>query len=68
MTKQKHWAVSTTFKVHGERAADAHHLVEELVQRLLDKSGENAGLVVITVHRPERLRGPGDTFAKCKTS
>lgn len=68
MAKQKHWAVPTTFSVHAERAGDAQVLVEELVQRLLNKSGESAGVVMIRVHRPERLRGPADTCAKCQTS
>jgi hypothetical protein len=36
------------------------------VQRLLNKSGDSAGVTMITVHRPERLRGPADTCAKCK--
>jgi hypothetical protein len=68
MAKQKHWKVPTSFKVHGERAGDAHQLVEGLVQQLLKQSGESAGLLLITVHRPERLRGPADTCATCKTS
>ena len=66
MAKQKHWAVPTTFKVHAEKGEDAHRLIEELVQRLLNKSGDSAGVTMITVHRPERLRGPADTCAKCK--
>lgn len=68
MAKQKHWKVSTSFKVHAERAGDAQNLIEELVQGLLNKSGESAGLLMIRVHRPERLRGPADTCATCKTS
>ena len=68
MAKQKHWAVPTTFSVHAERAADAQHLIDELVQRFLTKSGESAGVVTIRVHRPERLRGPADTCAKCTAS
>jgi len=67
MAKQKHWAVPTTFSVHAEKAADAQVLIEELVQRLLNKSSESAGVVMIRVHRPARLRGPSDTCAKCKT-
>ena len=67
MAKQKHWAVPTTFSVHAERAGDAQQLVDELVQRLLNKAGESAGVVNIRVHRPARLRGPSDTCAKCKT-
>jgi hypothetical protein len=68
MAKQKHWAVAATFKVHAERAGDAQQLIEELVQRLLTKSTESAGLVMIRVHRPERMRGQADICAKCKTS
>ena len=41
-------------------------LVEELVQKLATKASENAGLVMIRVHRPERMRGPADTCDKCK--
>ena len=66
MAKEKHWAVATTFKVHMERAGDAQKLVEELVQKLATKASENAGLVMIRVHRPERMRGPADTCDKCK--
>lgn len=65
MAKQKHWGVPATFKVHGERAADAQQLVEGLVQQLLSQS-DRAGLVLITVHRPLRMRGPADTCAECK--
>ncbi len=65
MAKQKHWAVPTTFKVHGERAGDAQKLVERLVERLVDEA-ESGGLVVVTVHRPTRMRGPADTCAECK--
>lgn len=68
MAKQKHWAVPTTILVHAERAGDAQQLIEELVERLLNKSSESAGVVTIRVHRPERLRGPADTCARCKTS
>jgi hypothetical protein len=66
MAKQKHWSVPTTFKVHAERGEDANQLVKDLVERLLNKSGDSAGVTMITVHRPERLRGPSDTCAKCK--
>ena len=66
MAKQKHWAVSTTFSLHAERAADAQPFIEELVQRLVNKSSENVEVVNIRVHRPERMRGPADTCAKCK--
>ena len=66
MAKQKHWAVPVTFKVHAERAGDGQQLIEELVQRLVTRSSENAGLVMIRVHRPERMRGPADTCEKCK--
>jgi hypothetical protein len=68
MAKQKHWAVATTFKVHAEKAGDAQQLIEELVQRLVTKSSESAGLVMIRVHRPERMRGPADTCETCKAS
>jgi hypothetical protein len=66
MAKQKHWSVPTTFKVHAEKGEDAHVLIEELVQRLLNKASDSAGVTMITVHRPARLRGPADTCAKCK--
>jgi len=66
MAKQKHWAVPVTFKVHAERGGDAQHLIEELAQRLTNKSSEGAGVVMIRVHRPERMRGPSDTCEKCK--
>lgn len=68
MAKRKHWEVPTAFRVHGESAGDAQQLVEKLVQRLLDASGERAGLLVITVHRPKRLRGPADNCPECKTA
>ena len=68
MTKQPHWAVPATFKVHGGRGEEAHHLVERLVQQLLKEADESAGLVLITVHRPKRLRGGlADTCELCKT-
>jgi hypothetical protein len=67
MAKQKHWMVPTSVKVHAERGEDAHQLVKDLVERLLNKSGESAGVTMITVHRPERLRGPADTCVKCKS-
>ena len=66
MAKQKHWAIPVTFKVHSERGADAQQFIEELVQRLTDKSGVNAELVMTRVHRPARMRGPADTCEKCK--
>ena len=66
MAKAKHWAVPVTFKVHTERAGDAQALIEELVQKLATKVSESAGLVMIRVHRPERIRGPADTCDKCK--
>jgi hypothetical protein len=65
MAKQKHWAVPVTFKVHTERAGEAQELIEELVQKLATKASESAGLVMIRVHRPERMRGPADTCEKC---
>jgi hypothetical protein len=67
MAKQKHWGVQASFKVHAERAADAQQLVDDLVQDLPNKTGEGAEVVMVRVHRPERLRGPSDTCAKCKT-
>jgi hypothetical protein len=66
MAKQKHWAVPVTFKVHSERAGEAQHLIEELVQKLSNKSSDDAELVMTRVHRPERMRGPADTCEKCK--
>ena len=68
MAKQKHWEVPTTFKVHGGRGEEAHHLVEGLVERLLKEADESGGLVNVTVHRPRQLRGPADTCARCKTT
>lgn len=68
MAKQKHWKVPAAFKVHAERAGDAQQLVEELVQGLLNKAGQSTGLVMIRVHRPERLRGQADTCPACKTA
>jgi len=68
MAKQKHWAVPTTFSVHAEKAADAQVLIEDLVQRLLKKSADSAGVLNIRVHRPARLRGPADTCEKCRTA
>jgi hypothetical protein len=66
MAKQKHWSVPTSFKVHAERAGEAQQLVEELVQGLLTKTGKSAGLVMIRVHRPERLRAQADTCEACR--
>jgi hypothetical protein len=66
MAKQKHWAVPVTFKVHSERGGDAQQFIEELVQRLPNKAGESAELVMSRVHRPARMRGPADTCEKCK--
>jgi len=68
MAKEKHWEVPTTFKVHGGRGEDAHHLVEQLVQRLMAEADKKAGLVLVRVHRPSRLRGPSDTCELCKES
>lgn len=68
MAKRKHWEVPTAFRVHGESAGEAQQLVEKLVERFLDATSERAGLLVITVHRPKRLRGPADTCPECKTA
>jgi hypothetical protein len=68
MAKEKHWEVPTTFKVHGGSGEDAHHLVEQMVQRMLTEADKKAGLVMIRVHRPSRLRGPSDACALCKES
>jgi hypothetical protein len=68
MAKQKHWAVPVTFKVHSERAGEAQALIEDLVQKLTNKSSGSADLVMTRVHRPERMRGPADTCEKCKAS
>ena len=68
MAKRKHWEVATAFRVHGETATEAQHLVEQLVQRLIDARGEPAGLAVITVHRAKRLRGLADNCPECKTA
>lgn len=68
MAKQKHWEVPTAFRVHGENAGEAQQLVEKLVQRFLDTASEKAGLLVVTVHRPKRLRGPADNCPECKTA
>jgi hypothetical protein len=68
MAKRKHWEVSAAFRVHGETSDDAQHLVEKLVERFIDTSGEKSGLLVITVHRPKRLRGLADNCPECKTA
>jgi len=68
MAKRKHWEVATAFRVHGENATEAQQAVEKLVQRLLDASGEGAGLAVITVHRAKRLQGFADNCPVCKSA
>jgi hypothetical protein len=68
MAKQKHWEVPTAFRVHGEDAGEAQRVVEKLVGRFLDPSGEKSGVVLVTVHRAKRLRGPSDNCAQCKAS
>jgi hypothetical protein len=66
MAKAKHWEIPVTFKVHGGTGEDAHHLVEQLVQRAMSDADKKAGLVLVRVHRPARLRGPSDTCVLCK--
>ena len=66
MAAPKHWEVPTTFKVHGGKGEDAQRLVQGMEERMLTEADPSAGLVMVRVHRPGRLRGPSDKCALCK--